>query len=66
LDFGGVPAFKGANEKTKPLAVIDYNKYKINVDKFSEVLEFQALQICGESGRKSYQKCRDWNQRAVT
>jgi hypothetical protein len=26
------PASKGANEKTRPLAVIEYNKYKISVD----------------------------------
>jgi hypothetical protein len=27
------PALRGAHQKTKPSAVLDYNKYKIGVDK---------------------------------
>jgi hypothetical protein len=37
------PASKGAHKKTKPLAVMDYNKYKIGVDKLDQLLDYYSF-----------------------
>jgi hypothetical protein len=34
------PTSKGAHEKTKPLAVMDYNKYKVSVDRLDQLLAY--------------------------
>jgi hypothetical protein len=38
------PASRGAHQKTKPSAVLDYNKYKICVDKSDQMLSYYSFQ----------------------
>jgi hypothetical protein len=38
------PASKGAHEKTKLLAVVDYNKYRIGADKLDQLLTYYSFQ----------------------
>jgi hypothetical protein len=45
------PASKGAHEKTKPLAVMDYHKYKIGVDKSDQLLAYCSFQSPHSGGK---------------
>jgi maltodextrin utilization protein YvdJ len=38
------PASRGAHQKTRPSAVLDYNKYKIGVDKSDQMLLYYSFQ----------------------
>jgi hypothetical protein len=38
------PASRGAHQKTKPSAVLDYNKCKIGVDKSDQMLSYYSFQ----------------------
>jgi hypothetical protein len=38
------PASKEAHKKTKPLTVMEYNKYKISVDKLVQLLVYYTFQ----------------------
>jgi hypothetical protein len=38
------PASRGAHQKTEPSAVLDYNKYKIGMDKSDQMLSYYSFQ----------------------
>jgi hypothetical protein len=37
------PASRKQHQKTKPTMVTDYNKYKISVNKFNQMLEYWSI-----------------------
>jgi hypothetical protein len=38
------PVLRGVHQKTKPSAVLDYNKYNIGVDKSDQMLSYYSFQ----------------------
>jgi len=46
------PASKGSHKKIQSLAVIEYNKYKIGIDKWDQLLAYYSFQRKSVTWRK--------------
>lgn len=48
-----MPQSRGAHQKTKPLAIVDYNKNKIGVDKSNQLIAYYSATQVGEMVEKA-------------